>query len=418
MTHGHPYGAPAQAAQVLEQARSALSSASAFQTMPVHEQNALTHRLDRVRRALLAEPQSLARPADPYDTNVLARPMSGPFTGYGGYSNFGAQPPAAPAEPVTPEGPKSMLRAVNDLPAATGAMMEELGFADFVASLVHGTFDAIVDSTIRQMEAFASLVASLSQTAEDFSSDNVSTNQVRDWLVERYPRDLQLVLPSAEGQQPRILPRASEDEWGASPEWLADFGAADQDLTEELIDTQIIPKARIRIGEDRMRTLASMTLMGMNRVRVDRGEISAKVRIRAKASDSARVGFAQDQDGAGGNTGWSGRAGFSAPAAQAMVSTSVNAQSDGAIAAELQGEVRIVFSSDMVPLESFVSDAQRVLLQRTAQTQTSLPTPAQAGQNRIPVAAPQPVAVPEPRPSETPQVPARDAAPDTGGPTA
>ena len=198
-----------------------------------------------------------------------------------------------------------------------------------------------------------------------------------------------------------MLPRAGEDEWGQSPDWLADYDLAGEDLTEELIDTAIIPKARIRLGEDRMRNLAALTLMGMNRVSVERGEINAKIRIRAKASDSARVGFAQDQDSAGGTTGWSGRAGFSPPAAQAMVSTSVNAQSDGAIAAELQGEVRIVFASGTVPLESFVSDAQRVLLQRTAQT-SAAPAPAQP-QFQQPVAAPvalEPAAVSLPEPQQ------------------
>jgi hypothetical protein len=221
------------------------------------------------------------------------------------------------------------------------------------------------------MEAFASLVSSLSQTVEDFSRDNVTANQVRDWLVESHPADLQLVLPTAEGQQPRVLPRVTEDDWGASPSWLADYDLEGEELSEDLIETQIIPKARVRLGEDRMRSLASMALMGLHKVRVERGEISARVRIRAKATDVAQIGFAQDQDGGASQGGWSGRSGFSAPAAQAMISTAVNAQSEAAIAAELQGEVRIVFVSDVVPLESFVSDAQRVLLQRTAQTRSA-----------------------------------------------
>lgn len=367
MTHwdGHN-SAAAQAAQVLDDARLALPSSPAFHAMAAPAQADLKSKLDRVRRALKAQPLSLAQ-SDPYDANVLAQPMAGRF---GGYSPTESD---ASAEESPTEAPKPVLRASNELPTATGAMMEELGFSDFVASLVHGTFDAIVDSSIRQMEAFAELVSSLSQTVEDFSNSNVSNNQVRDWLVERHPGDLQLLLPTAAGQQPQVIARRDKDDWGHSPDWLADYDLAGEELTDDLIETQILPKARMQLGQDRMRNLAALTLMGMNRVKVERGEINAKVRIRAKASDSARVGFAQDHDGAGGGSGWSGRAGFSAPAAQAMVSTTVNAQSDGAIAAELQGEVRIVFASDTVPLESFVSDAQRVLLQRTAQTPTAAP---------------------------------------------
>ncbi|UCH74049.1 MAG: hypothetical protein JSU82_17310 [Rhodospirillales bacterium] len=371
---------PAAAAQALAEADAALPLAPAFRAMPPTERDDLRTKLARVRSALMAEPQSLARPADPYDTDILARPMLGPTTGYGGFDGPGASQPVPQAPPAEPAEPKSLLRTVRDLPAAAGAMADELDFASFVASLVHGTFDAIVDSSIRQMEAFASLVSSLSRTVEDFSRDNVTANQVRDWLVENHPGDLQLILPTAEGQQPRVLPRTAEDDWGASPSWLADYDLAGEELSEELIETRIIPTARIRLGEERMRSLASMALMGLHRVRVERGEINARVRIRAKASDTARVGFAQDQDGGAAQGGWSGRAGFSPPAAQAMISTAVNAQSDAAIAAELQGEVRIVFVSDAVPLESFVSDAQRVLLERTARTRGAPGRQAQAAE--------------------------------------
>jgi hypothetical protein len=274
------------------------------------------------------------------------------------------------------------------------------------------------------MEAFASLVSSLSQTVEDFSRDNVTANQVRDWLVESHPADLQLVLPTAEGQQPRVLPRATEDDWGASPSWLADFGLEGEELSEELIETQVIPKARVRLGEERMRSLASMALMGLHKVRVERGEISARVRIRAKATDVAQIGFAQDQDAGASQGGWSGRSGFSAPAAQAMISTAVNAQSEAAIAAELQGEVRIVFVSDVVPLESFVSDAQRVLLQRTAQTR-SAPVNGQANGQAAPTTQPttqqaaQQIgrdAVAEALPPQTPATPAPPAQAATPAP--
>jgi hypothetical protein len=63
----------------------------------------------------------------------------------------------------------------------------------------------------------------------------------------------------------------------------------------------------------------------------------------------------------------------------------VNAQSDAAISAELQGEVRIVFVSETVPLESFVSDAQRVLLERAART----PPPPQTARPALQPAPPQ-----------------------------
>lgn len=354
---------PHAAAQVLGEAAAALEEAPSFAALPGVERNALRQKIARVRGALMATPQALAQ-EDPFETNLFATPMLGPQTGY----SPPAPQPATDVAPPATDTPKSLLRTVSDLPAAAGAMAEELDFASFVASLVHGTFDAIVDSSIRQMEAFASLVSSLAQTVEDFSSNNVSTNQVRDWLIDKYPSDLQLVLPASVGEQPRVLPRDADGDWGASPVWLDDYNLAGETLSEELIETQLIPQARLRLGEDRMRTLASMALLGMHKVKVERGEISARIRIRAKATDQALVHYAQTQDPAQQQSGWSARPGFSAPAAQAMISTAVNAQSDAAIAAELQGEVKIVFGSETVPLDSFVSDAQKVLLERTART--------------------------------------------------
>ncbi len=390
-----PRAMPEDAATALEAAHAALPHAAAFQAMPSADRTALQANLSRVRQALVARPQSLTHPVDPYDRDVLAGAMVGPQTGY---SRFGTQPDAAPA-PDEPTQPQSLLRTINDMPAATGAMMDEIGFADFVASLIHGTFDAIVDSSIRQMEAFADLVSSLSKTVDDFSRDNVTDNQVKDWLIDRYPADLQLILPTASGEVPRVMPRTADDDWGASPAWLGEFDLAGETLSEELIETRLVPAARNRLGEDRMRSLASMALMGLHKVKVERGEINASVRIRAKARDAARVGFAQDQDPQGSS--WSGRSGFSAPIAQAMVSTSVNAQSDAAIQAELKGEVRVVFASETVPLESFISDAQRVLLERTArQSQAAAASPqASVTVDQTPTQLqPQPPATPEPEP--------------------
>ncbi|MFK7938539.1 MAG: hypothetical protein AB8B82_04110 [Roseovarius sp.] len=358
---------PHAAAHMLSEAASALQAAPSFAALPEDKRDALRHKIARVRGALMAQPQALAQ-ADPFETDIFAAPMLGPQTGYSPVAAAPGVPATPGAPPASPEGPKSLLRTVSDLPAAAGAMAEELDFASFVASLVHGTFDAIVDSSIRQMEAFASLVSSLAQTVEDFSASNVSTNQVRDWLIDKYPSDLQLVLPAALGDQPRVLPRDADGDWGASPVWLDDYDLGGETLSEELIETRLIPQARLRLGEDRMRTLASMALLGMHKVKVERGEISARIRIRAKASDQALVHYAQSQDPAQQQAGWSARPGFSAPAAQAMISTAVNAQSDAAIAAELQGEVKIVFGSETVPLDSFVSDAQKVLLERTART--------------------------------------------------
>src|SRR6185503_11929707 len=95
--------------------------------------------------------------------------------------------------------------ATETIGRRAGALSDELDFPEFVASLVHGTFDAIVDSSIRQMESFADLVAAVAKPIEQFTQENVSINQTRDWLIEQHPADLALL---RDGGEVRVVPRS------------------------------------------------------------------------------------------------------------------------------------------------------------------------------------------------------------------
>src|SRR5262245_23912700 len=139
----------------------------------------------------------------------------------------------------TPRTPRQT--ATDAIGRRAGALSDELDFPEFVASLVHGTFDAIVDSSIRQMESFADLVAAVAKPVEEFAQDNVTINQARDWLVEQYPKDL-ILARSEEG--PRVVPRPNLGEDGEeprTPEWLRDFGLDGQELTSEFVEEELVP---------------------------------------------------------------------------------------------------------------------------------------------------------------------------------
>src|SRR5262245_32495280 len=73
----------------------------------------------------------------------------------------------SPAEASTPR-----QSATETIGRRAGALSDELDFPEFVASLVHGTFDAIVDSSIRQMESFADLVAAVAKPIDQFTEEN------------------------------------------------------------------------------------------------------------------------------------------------------------------------------------------------------------------------------------------------------
>src|SRR5260370_40620982 len=102
--------------------------------------------------------------------------------------------------------------------------------------------------------------------------------------------------------------------------------------------------ARKRIGQSRLQTLATMVLLGMNRVVVRDGTISARIQIRAQANDKAKVDYAVSSD-PGGQT-W-GERGRSRGQPGLMVSTvAANVQTGTQVKAELLREWRINFASE------------------------------------------------------------------------
>ena len=251
-------------------------------------------------------------------------------------SSPATSPPAQPDAAQSP-GPASAAssrkQATETIAQRAGALSDEIAFPEFVAGLVHGTFDAIVDSAIRQMESYASLVSAVAKPLEDFTRDNVSENQAKDWLVQQYPKDLYL---SLEGT-PSVLPRPSDDKDNSdeprSPQWLASFGVEGQELTPELIQGTLIPEAQKRLGRSRQQMLATMVLLGLNRVVVRDGSISARLRFRADAADHAKVDYAVSDDPSG-DTNWGARGQSGVPGG---VDQSLNRGGNCAVGRESQG---------------------------------------------------------------------------------
>jgi hypothetical protein len=300
-------------------------------------------------------------------------------------------------------------KATDALGRRAGALSDEIDFPAFVASLVHGTFDAIVDSSIKQMESFADLVSAVAKPLDQFAQENVTPGQARAWLVEQFPRDITLV---EDGGEYRLAPLlAPGDEEVPSPAWLADFGQDGNDLSAELLEETLLPQARERVARQRLSTLSTMVLLGMQRVVVKDGSVGARLRFRAAAADRAAVQYATSNDPQTGGSTWTARG---QSAAITKVSTvGVNAQSDSELKAELFGDVKINFASEALPLDRFVDEARRTLLERHSR-QTSAPRAA----TPVPAAAPTPAAAPGPAAVPVLPLTPGPAAPGPGGGTA
>lgn len=312
----------------------------------------------------------------------------------------------APAEPAyaeeEPQQPASAPKpaATETIGRRAGALSDELDFPEFVASLINGTWDALVDSSIRQMDAFSDMVAAIAKPIEQFRDENVTANQARDWLISQHPSDL--VLARDESGYV-VAPTVDADTGeGPAPGWLADYGLPVEPLSTEVIEEQLIPAARTRMARDRMQTLATMVMLGMNRLIVKDGSITARIRLRATASDKTAVDYAvSDDPGSATPAGsWATRGSTAYSAPVTRVSTvGVNAQTDSGLNAELFGEVKINFASETVPLERFADDARRTMLERAAR-----PAPLAAP-------APAPASLPAPAPLPAPAAPAPVLAP-------
>src|SRR3954462_12014895 len=139
--------------------------------------------------------------------STAARSLGTPDDFRRGYSAQASPEPAPSSGGETaqaqPSGPKK--QATETIAARAGALSDEIDFPAFVASLIHGTFDAIVDSSIKQMESFAELVAAVAKPLDQFAQENVTSGQARGWLVEQFPRDVTLV---EEGGEYKLMPIA------------------------------------------------------------------------------------------------------------------------------------------------------------------------------------------------------------------
>src|SRR5690606_7884666 len=68
------------------------------------------------------------------------------------------------------------------LEAGTAAFRDMVGAVDFpafVSGLIEGVFTSIVDSSIRQMEAYGKLLEAVVKSVEEYAADHVTLNQAR-----------------------------------------------------------------------------------------------------------------------------------------------------------------------------------------------------------------------------------------------
>lgn len=320
----------------------------------------------------------------------------------------GAAPGAGSGSPGAGGSQGGPSSRVGDVARAT---LNAIDFPSFVAGLIQGTFHAIVDASIQQMEAYAELLKNVAMNVDKFMTDNISEQSARDHLADQY--DDVFARDTSSGEAKLVVKRNGS---GPSelPSFLTDLGfqSAD-DLDDDAINNRVVPAARRDMAQTRQQTLATMVLMGINRVVVDDGEIDAKLQFHVDASESTKIKFDQKKTTNGNIAGRAGQNPFSANAI--LVNTvNLNAQSDLNVRADLTGEVKVKFRSETFPLERFADSAAIQLINQNAKIPQPLPgasvagSPGAAGSPAAAGAATGPVspATPAPAPAAPPATPA------------
>jgi hypothetical protein len=307
---------------------------------------------------------------------------------------------------------KSSFKAVSahEAAAVAGELLNQVKFPTFVSELVTGVFKSITDSSIQQMEAYQNMIASVAKSLHQFADDNISANAGRDHMVDQFP-DL-FDIGSSDGgddwgdsSEPRLKLREGVDEAEALKKVnnkleFQDGQLKSLDLSDDNVEKALVENSRIQLARQRQQMLASIVLMGINRIVVTDGKISAKImydvrtqdrltkRRSASAMDVARDRYGNVQQSwegsgdydSGNNTSgkWNTEDYSSDYYAKGTykyeqkpiitASTSASETSDASMQAKIQltGAVDVNFKSDYLPLDKMATPQMIASIQGNA----------------------------------------------------
>jgi hypothetical protein len=272
-----------------------------------------------------------------------------------------AAPAAFPAAALA-QGPAQehfQTRAASQVGRITRDTLNAIAFPTFVADLIKGTFQAIVNASIQQMEAYGTLLANVAKTVDQFMADNISDNNGRDWLANAYPSVFRI---EAGNEGARVRVRDGADS-AARPDFRGTLGLTeDVDLSDEAAEEKLVPAARRYLAKSRHQMLSTMMLMGINRIVITSGRIYARMGFQINAQDLGQAESASQFDFkhqnklsfGGGLAGFFGGPSGESTTSVAYVSSKKANSSDAIdVHADLTGEVDLKFKSDYFPMERF-----------------------------------------------------------------
>jgi hypothetical protein len=251
-------------------------------------------------------------------------------------------------------------------------VVKAVDFTAFVSGLIEGVFTSIVDSSIRQMEAYGELVAAVAKSVDQFGQENFTDEDVRQHLVGNFPRAI-------EREGPRLRLREGLED-AQKPDLAAFAGLSEEvSLDDEEGEKKLLAAVRRKMAEGRQKQLATMVLMGINRIVVTDGKINAKVMFDVKAKETsdfaARAARSDSSESRNakvdierrgsiwGTRGTSVSSDVTTKVSTADATSSQKSHEEIQTRAQLSGEVTVNFKSETFPLEKIASMDQMGAIQ-------------------------------------------------------
>ena len=262
--------------------------------------------------------------------------------------------------------------AADRVAQTTKNILNAVSFPRFVTDLINGVFKAMLDSNAQQMQQYVQLLGAVSASAEGFESTQFGLSQVRQWVADHFPESIEYDKPDPADGPPdpeEVANIKLRLKGGASMPKVEGIRATLGIGPEESVDAsnpeQLVPLARRYLARQRQQMLATMIMMGMQRIVIDSGRINAAMRFhidtRSAASEDKGSQFnLQNRVKASGSFGV-GPWGASAEVENNIgyVSTEKTQTTEQMNTdLDLTSSVELVFRSDYLPLNQMAAQAQ------------------------------------------------------------
>ncbi len=176
----------------------------------------------------------------------------------------------------------------------TREILNAVSFPRFVTELVNGVFKTVVDSSVQQMHSYVELLNNVSASIDGFTDMNMGADRARLFLVDKFPEAFEIQREEADPDDPDSHPQATVAirDGGRMPAVEAlrtALGAGPEESIPSGDPEQLVPFARRQLSQTRQQMLATMVMLGMQRIVIESGRITAAMRFHIDTRSAAQA---------------------------------------------------------------------------------------------------------------------------------